>query len=248
MKHLRAAIRLILFSGATLGAYMIWFFGNLIVPNKQYWRQIIFRTWAKLFVTISHMQIDVVGEKPSPPFFIVSNHLSYIDIPVLRSVIESIFVANSEIKDWLIVGNAARDMGNIFINRENRRDIPRAGADVIKKLKNGEGVIIFPEGTSARGKKVLPFNSSFFEFASKSEFPIHYASITYQIENGERKPSEAICWWEDTPFITHLWRFFQVRRAKAIINFGCESIVDPNRKTLAKKLWNRVNESFIPVM
>lgn len=219
-----------------------------MIPNKQYWRQIIFRTWANWFVVISGMEVELIGEKPVPPFFLVSNHLGYSDIPALRSVIESVFVAKGEIRGWPIAGNAVRNMGNIFVDRTNRRDIPRAGANVIKKLEQGEGVIIFPEGTSTKGEKVLPFNSSFFEFAAKAGLPVHYASITYQINNSETKASEVICWWDDTSAIVHLWRFFQVRKFKAIISFGCESVAHTNRKKLAKELWSKVSEKFIPVL
>ncbi len=207
----------------------------------------MFRSWSRLFVWLSQIEIETVGETPKPPFFLVSNHLSYVDIPVLRSEIESVFVAKKDIESWMIAGKMVRDMGNIFINRENRRNIPQAGAEIIDRLNRGEGVIIFPEGTSTKGEEVLPFNSSFFEFAAKTDLPIHYASITYQTDD-RTKASDAICWWDDTTFITHLWRFFQLENCRAIISFGFEPVAKSNRKELARELWNRVSEKFIPVV
>lgn len=248
MKYLRAIIRIFLFFGSTFGIYGLWWIGDIIIPNKQYWRQIIFRTWARFFVKMAGIEIEVLGEKPKPPFFLVSNHLSYTDIPVLRAIVESVFVAKGDIENWFLAGRIVGDIGNIFIDRENNRDIPRAGAEILETIGNGEGVIVFPEGTSTKGEKVLPFNSSFFEFASKTDLPIQYASITYQIDDETKKASELICWWDDTTFIAHLWRFFQLKRSKAIISFGSEPVVKPNRKELAKELWNRVSEKFIPVL
>ncbi len=236
------------FFASSFALYFIWFLGNIVIPNKTYWRQIIFQKWARLFVQLSGMEIEVIGEAPRPPFFLVSNHLSYTDIPLLRSVVESVFVAKGDIEGWFLGGRMVGDMGNIFINRENRRDIPIAGARVLDTLDKGEGVIIFPEGTSSKGEKILPFNSSFFEFAAKTDLPIHYASITYQTFDSDTKASDSICWWDDTTFIQHLWRFFQLRKCRAIVSFGCESVAKPNRKDLAKELWNRVNEKFIPVL
>ena len=247
MKYIRATIKMFVFFASSFAIYFAWFIGNLFIPNKTYWRQIIFRTWAEWFVKLARMEVEILGEAPSPPFFLVSNHLGYTDIPLLRSVIESVFVAKGDIENWIIAGKMVRNMGNVFINRENRRDIPIAGAKILEKLNQGEGVIIFPEGTSSKGEEVLPFNSSFFEFAAKTDLPIHYASITYQTSSDETRPSEAICWWDDTAFIEHLWRFFQLRKSKAIISFGCETIMKPNRKELAKELWNRVNDKFIPI-
>ena len=248
MKYIRAAVKMFLFFGLTFGIYGVWFVCDFVIPNKQFWRQLIFRIWAKAFVRIAGMEIEVIGERPKPPFFLVSNHLSYTDIPALRSVVESIFVAKADIERWMIAGKIIRDMGMIFINRENRRDIPRAGSKILEKLHEGEGVIVFPEGTSTKGEKVLPFNSSFFEFAAKTDLPIHYASISYMIENEDARASSAICWWEDISFMEHLWRFFQLRKCRAIITFGSEPVIEDDRKQLAQKLWNRVSEKFIPVI
>ncbi len=248
MKYLRAFVKMVVLFASTFGLYGIWFVGDFIILNKQYWRQVIFRIFSKSFVKISGMKIEVIGEYPKAPFFLVSNHLSYTDIPALRAVIESVFVAKADIESWAVAGRIFRDMGTIFINRENRRDIPRAGAEILEKLDKGEGIVVFPEGTSTKGEKVLPFNSSFFEFAARADLPIHYASITYRIEDSEEKASNIICWWEDISFLEHIWRLFQLKEFKAIINFGCESVIKPDRKELAKELWSRVNEKFIPVL
>lgn len=248
MKYIRASLRMFLFLVSSFGLYGVWWIGNFVIPNKQYWRQIIFRKWAEWYVKISNIEIEIIGEKPKPPFFLVSNHLSYTDIPVFRSVIETIYVAKRDIESWFAAGKMVADIGNIYIDRENRRDIPKAGEKILKAINSGEGVTVFPEGTSTKGEKVLPFNSSFFEFASKTDLPIHYASISYRIDDSEGKPSELICWWDDTSLFAHLWRFFQLKKSKAIINFGSEQVIKPDRKKLAKELWVCVNEKFIPVL
>lgn len=248
MKYISAFIKMVLFIGSTLGLYAIWFVGSFFIPNGLYWRQIIFRAFAGCFVKISGMKIEVIGTRPKPPFFLVSNHLSYTDIPALRSVVEGVFVAKADLEEWFVAGRIFRDMGTIFINRENRRDIPRAGAKILERLEEGEGVVIFPEGTSTKGERVLPFNSSFFEFAARTDLPIHYASITYRVDKKGEKASEWVCWWDDVSFMTHLWRLFQLGEFTAVINFGCQPVADPDRKKLAKELWNQVSEKFIPVI
>ena len=247
MKTVRSYIRFFLFFTSTLGLYAVWFVGRVFIPNKIYWRQVIFKAWAESFVAVARMKIEPVGKVPKPPFFLVCNHLSYTDVPALRAVLDGVFVAKGEIESWFLAGRIVRDMGTIFINRQNRRDIPRAGALIIERLDAGEGVIVFPEGTSTKSESVLPFNSSFLEFAAKTGLPVSYASLTYRTPDGEMPASEAVSWWDETVFMNHMLRLFRVSEFTAVITFGDAPIADPNRKLLAQQLHEKVSENFIPV-
>ncbi len=247
MKHLRAYARFLLLLNVTFGVYGLWFLIKIFVPNKLYWRQTALEMWAKAFVRIAHITVEVVGTPPKPPFFLVSNHVGYIDIPVVRSAAKGVFVAKHDIKEWFALGKMIRNMGTIYVNRAVKRDIPRAGDEVIERLSTGEGVIVFPEGTSTKGNLVLPFNSSFLAFAAKSNVPVSYLSITYRTPEGEPPPSEAVCWWDDTPFLTHMLKMLSIQRFTAILNFGEGPIVNHDRKQLASELRERVNQSFVPM-
>lgn len=244
----RSILRMTLFVSATLGLYALWFVVNIFVPNRVYWRQVIFGLWTKSFVRIANMRIEAVGRLPKTPFFLVCNHLSYTDIAALRAVVTGIFVAKAEVQTWPVGGRIVRDMGTIFIDRSNRRDIPRAGKEILQRLNAGEGVIVFPEGTSTKGEEVLPFNSSFFEFAVRSEIPVSYASITYQTPDGEMPASRSICWWEDISFFAHMLRQFRLPEYTAVVTYGEESVAGDDRKLLSAELHRRVSDSFIPVI
>ena len=248
IKYVRAVLLFPTFVFATAIIYVSWWIGSFFVPNKQYWRQLAFKLWTLSFVRLSGMTIEVIGTPPNPPFFLVVNHVSYVDIALIRAAVPGVFVAKAEISDWLVAGRLVRDMGNIFIDRKNRRDIPRAGKKILERLDEGEGVVIFPEGTSTKGEDVLPFNSSFLEFAASSGLPISYASISYRTPPGEPTPSQRICWWDDTKFIPHMFRLFTLGRYTGVINFGNELVKGDDRKKLAAELRERVKKGFIPML
>ena len=248
MRHLRAAFRFVQLFIATFGVYGVWLALYLFIPNKVYWRQVILGLWAASFVRIAKCEIEIIGTPPRAPFFLVANHLGYFDIPVVRTAVKGVFVAKHDIETWPFVGTMVRNMGTIYVNRERRRDIPRAGGEVIERLSAGEGVIVFPEGTSSKGEGVLPFNSSFLAFAAQTDVPVSYLSISYRTPEGEPPPSDSICWWDDTPFLTHILRLFALRRITAILNFGDEPVVNPDRKQLAAELRDRVSKHFVPMI
>ena len=248
MKQLRSVLRFVLFFVTTLGLYALWFIGRPFIPNKLFWRQLAFEYWTRSFVAISGMEIEVTGRVPQPPFFLVSNHLGYADIAALRAVVKGVFVAKAEIREWFLAGRIVRDMGIVFIDRSNRRDIPRAGAEILERLEQGEGVIVFPEGTSTKGEDVLPFNSSFMEFAARVDLPVSYSAISYRTPEGEEPASKMVCWWDDISFFAHMLRLFQLRRFTAVINFGEEPVINADRKVLAAELHSRVKEKFLPVV
>lgn len=248
MRKIIAAFRIFLFTAMTLGLYSAWFAASPFIPNKQMWRQIIFGLWGKGFVKIAGFKVEVIGTPPRAPFFLVSNHLTYADVPLLRSIFEGVFVAKGEIEGWFMAGRIVGDMGAIFINRQNRRDIPRAGAQILKSIENGEGVIVFPEGTSTKGEEVLKFNSSFLEFAAQSDLPVHYAAISYKTPANELPAHLAVAWWEDISFMAHLYRMFQVSGIEAIVNFGEKPVQSTDRKELAQTLWEKVSDKFTPLL
>lgn len=246
MSSILAAIRFALFVIVTLSLYSIWWIGSWAVSRAE-WRKKMFRGWSYSFAKIAGIRLKVIGKPPEPPYFLVSNHLSYVDIPVLSLAANGVFVAKSEIRDWPLAGPIVRDMGAVFIDRTNRRDIPRAGTEIIGRLENREGVIVFPEGTSTKGEDVLPLNSSFLEFASRSSLQVSYATITYETPPGGPTPSESVCWWEDISFGRHLFRLFKLPGFTAVVTFGGETVRDPNRKVLALELRERMLENFSPM-
>ena len=104
MRWIRAITRLLLILVATGFVCIFWAIAAALAfwsPRlRQYVRHVVFQTWSRFMLLILGARVTVTGEPPDRPFFLVSNHLSYLDIPVLASRIPGVFVAKKEIRSW----------------------------------------------------------------------------------------------------------------------------------------------------
>lgn len=251
-KQLRLTFRVIAVSFVVGGFYLLWLIGLpvafLFGEAIYHWRNWIFRNWAKAVARALRMKIAVEGAPPKAPFFLVSNHLSYVDIIALASQLDCVFVSKSEVRDWPIIGLLCRSMGIIFIDRERRADIPRVIGLIEKAWKKKQGVIVFPEGTSSKGEALLPFKPSLLEPAVKACVPVSYASLTYQTPPDETPAYLSVCWWGDMTFAPHALNLFRLSEFHARIVFGEQTFLEDNRKVLAQKLRAAIEQQFTPVI
>ena len=111
----------------------------------------------------------VVLGRPSTerPTLFVSNHTSYLDIEVLGALIIGSFVAKTEVAGWPLFGFLARLQETVFINRAVRQDARRQSETLSGRLAAGDSLILFPEGTSSDGNRVLPFKTALFAVAAQ---------------------------------------------------------------------------------
>ena len=189
------------------------------------------------------MGLTVRSERSAPnsPFLLVSNHLSYVDVVVLASQLDCAFIAKADVAGWPVLGFICRTMNTIFINRGRRRSIPGVIAEINDTMYRGLGVVLFAEGTSSGGEKVLPFRSSLLEAAARDRIPVHYASINYVTPDGEPGADRVVCWWGEMTFPDHLFRLLQLPSFQATLVFGSEPIVADDRRILAARLWSAVS-------
>jgi len=180
----------------------------------------------------------------SRPRFIVANHVSWTDIIVLASRYPLVFLAKSEVASWPVLGFLARLQGTVFVERGNRRAIPIVNAALAERLKQGEDIVVFAEGTSSDGSGVLKFNASHFAMLSElaataaAAPTLAPAAIVYTERKSARKNAPGrrldVGWYGDMTFLPHLWSLMKRGGAKCHILWG--EAVDPgsgDRKALA---------------
>ncbi len=155
------------------------------------------------------LHVKSEGSPPGDhPALIISNHVSWADIPVLGATTEGRFVAKAEIGKWPFVGMLAKLQRTLFVERSQRSKAKDQASALNQALTAGHSVILFPEGTSHDGNVILPFKSALFGLADSGgeDFDIAPVLILYDRLNGmplDRSEKPLIAWYGDTDFIPH---------------------------------------------
>ena len=252
MRVVRIIWRLIALAIMTLALFCCWLAGLPFSagsgPRRIRWRNRNFRAWARVALRILGVRRQVHGTRPSPPFLMACNHLGYIDIILLASVLDAVFIANSGVASWPVVGFLCRCMNTIFIDRDRKRDIPRVLEIMDRVQARGQGVIVFPEGTSSAGATVNRFHSSLLEAAARAGNPVWYASLGYATADGDLPAHLAVCWWGEISFPKHALTMLSLRRIEATVTFGAEPIRENERKRLGSRLRAAILDQFTPLV
>jgi 1-acyl-sn-glycerol-3-phosphate acyltransferase len=184
-----------------------------------------------------NVQIAIEGEPPRGGL-IVSNHLSYLDIPVLSATLPCVFVSKAEVEDWPIFGRYARWAGSVFVRRHDRADAARANTNIGDALQNGVPVVLFPEGTTTDGERVLRFHSTMLQPAIDADAPITPCAIGYELDEGD--PAREVAWWGDMTLLPHIWNLLGKRCISARVVFGEPIEAGGDRKELSAVLHEEV--------
>jgi 1-acyl-sn-glycerol-3-phosphate acyltransferase len=189
------------------------------------------------------VDVDVEGTPPRSGL-LVSNHCSYLDIPVLSSALSCVFVSKAEVEQWPVIGRYARWAGCVFVRRHDRADAARANLSIRDALDEGVPVVLFPEGTTTDGTHVLRFHSTMLQPAIDGAVPITPCAIRYELEDGD--PAHEACWWGDMTFFPHLWNLLGKKSIRARVVFGTPIAPEAGRKQLSAVLHAEVLNLHTP--
>lgn len=151
-------------------------------------RHMIIQYWAKRLLRILKIKITLSGEVlkflGKDSYLVVSNHISWLDIPVIFSLKPMTFVSASDVKTWPIIGMLAKISGAIFVERNRKSSLVEVIQAMNHHFKNEKrSICIFPEGVTSNGYQVLPFKSNLFQSAFESNILLLPLSIKYKENN-----------------------------------------------------------------
>ncbi len=211
------------------------------------------------------IRLHVEGNVPANrPALLVANHVSWLDIPVVSALAPVSFVAKSEVGTWPFVSWLARLQRTVFIDRARRTDVGRVSGEMADRLAEGDTLVLFAEGTSTDGNRVLPFRSALLSpaFAAKSDAALPGAatkpaiqtlSLVYTHLHGVpfgRAERSLVGWYGDMEMGSHAWELLKAGPLDArIVLSEPVALADyRDRKHLAREAEKRVREGVVRVL
>lgn len=241
MSYILAIFRLIV-----VFTYTVITVGVLFILNALKYYEIsdfILKRWCMLTTFILGFQVKVDGSLPTGKgVFIVSNHCSYIDIFVIGGLITSHFTPKSTVKKWPFIGQMIAASRPIYIERGNKRSMIEKSRHIANFIKQGNTVVVYPEGTTNKGNEVYPFKSGAFAFLEQAEieYPIPVLPVTlfYRSSNGIPLTADTpspVAWYGDATLVPHLWSLFKTRSSQVeVITHPIVTLADfSSRKALS---------------
>lgn len=251
LAHLRAWRRAACLLAVTGVHVATWLLGALpLLPSRSArarWRRACMRRWCRGILWALGVRLEVRGEVPTAARFLVCNHLSYIDVVALGSVLPVAFVSRADVAHWPLIGPLARWFDTVFVPREQKRKLPEVNAVVAQRVADGCALVVFAEGTTTAGDRVLPLKPSLLEPAVAAGVPVQAACLRYATRPPDAPASVAVCWVGDTVFLRHGYALLALRRIDAQLAFAPMARTASDRKELAAALDADVRALFTPM-
>jgi 1-acyl-sn-glycerol-3-phosphate acyltransferase len=215
------------------------------------------------------VRIEIEGEVARDrAVLLVANHTSWLDIPVLSAVAPVSFVAKKEVGGWPFVSSLARLQRSVFVDRARRTAVGAAAGEILQRLNEGDTIVLFAEGTSSDGNRVLPFMTSLFAAVkpplhvdmssqqvdmSAPQMAVQTLSIVYTRLHGiplGRASRPLVGWYGDMEMRAHAWQLLQAGPLDVRIRIGAPVPLDhfSGRKDLARKTEDEVRENVVRIL
>lgn len=251
LAHLRAWCRAVCLLAVTGAMVAAWLVGALpLLPSRaarSRWRRVCMRGWCRGVLWALGVRLAVRGAAPTSARFLVCNHLSYLDVVALGSVLPVAFVSRADVANWPLIGPLARWFDTVFVPREQKRRLPEVNAVVARRVADGCALVVFAEGTTTAGDRVLPLKPSLLEPAVAAGVPVQAACLRYATRPPDAPAAMAVCWVGDAAFAPHGYALLALRRIDAELAFAPTPRIASDRKELAAALDADVRALFTPM-
>ncbi len=214
--------------------------------------------WGSKALKVLNFEIEVLGleklDLKNRNYLFVSNHMSYLDVLIFSAKVPSVFVTSVDMGQVFFLGTLAEMGGSIFVERRSRHRVDQDLSNMTNTLRNGFNIVIYPEGTSTDGQKLLPFKKSLLMSAVDAEREIVPVAMKYMSVDGEpfgKANADKVCWYGDMTFADHFLGLLKHREVKVQLQFLDPISSKPEgipgeriRTELAEKSWHAIQSAY----
>lgn len=229
---------------------VVWFFPVLFAYalKKKKLRGKMVHLYARVMLTLMGVQVKPIGElSQARPLLVVSNHISYLDILILFSLIDCRFVPKKEISTWPVINHFCKITDVVYVDRSKNK-IHEGNSAIRQVLESGEVVVLFPEATTGDGKRLLPFKPAFFEAASEAH--VQPVAIAYRKIRGlpiDYGQWPLLAWYGDMTLLPHMWKLLSLGKIEVEVHFLPVLGPGQGRKNLAEQAHDEIGAALLGI-
>lgn len=208
---------------------MLWQSAALALPFLD--ERTVPRIWHRMIARLLGLRVRARGEVAAArPLLIAANHVSWTDIVVLSALADVHFIAKADMRTWPLIGTLARLQRSVFVERERRRTSGLQAGEIGARLNDGDPMVLFAEGTTGDGNRLLPFKSTLFaaaqmalEAGGADTVTVQPVAIAYTRLHGMpmgRAHRTAMAWIGDEKLMPHLRRLLEEGAVDVEVHFG----------------------------
>lgn len=179
--------------------------------------------WSRGLLACFDIRLEVREAVPGAaalpgPLLLAANHISWLDITALHAARFCRFISKADVLRWPLIGRLASGAGTLFIKRESRRDAQRVVHHMAERLKAGDVLAVFPEGTTSEGDDLLPFHANLLQAAVSSDAPVQPVALEFLDYAGRR--SYAPIYVGEETLLASVWRTARANGITVRLVFG----------------------------
>jgi 1-acyl-sn-glycerol-3-phosphate acyltransferase len=259
MNFIRQPIKILFFFLIVVTFLLISFITDLIVRDRKK-KLISFSRIAsfsgKVCLMLFGVKVNLKNlnryKRANKNYMIVCNHLSYLDIFVIYSVLPSVFIANSELEEEFPLGAVTKYGGGIFVERRSRSRLLGDMDNISSVLNMGLNIVLFPEGTTSDGQAVTAFKAPFLKSAINTGTDVLPLCLNYKRINGEsldEKSKDLIFYYGSITFFEHFFRLLKLKNIEVELEALEEIEVNPKmtRKELSQIAYDKISSAYVSI-
>jgi 1-acyl-sn-glycerol-3-phosphate acyltransferase len=196
------------------GVFGVWTLTG--VDRDQRRRHALVRWWNHGVLRVLNVHLRLEGQIASGAVLYTANHISWLDIPCLRAVVDAAFVAKDEVRRWPVIGRLSERAGTIFLRRGGHSAANDTAEHMTWSLARRRPVIVFPEGTTSEGHTVRYFYGRLYQSAVRTQGVVQAVAIAYPHAGGAHPRVPFV---GDDDLVRHLWHLLYEDRIDARLVF-----------------------------